>query len=401
MNIVCFPGAAYDFPLPTNRQQMMRRLALRGHRVLYVEPPRFPFSSIVRPKFTLPDFAAWVDRYKGVSERMRVDQGGLYLHTQLNPYPGADGGVVGPTVESLNRRLTSRTVERSRFIHDPHGFVLWIYTPAALWAARVLRPALVVYDCVDDYAAQPGFRAEPNAEQALAARADVVFASTQGLTERLRKINPNTHCLPNVADYDHFATSVTSTLPIPSELAELPRPILGYVGALDRYKFDSKLVLEVALAYPSGSIVLVGPTGVVERVAGAGDVAMQRLRQLPNVHLLGPRPHVVLPAYLQCFDVALIPYQRNKYTAECSPLKLHEYLAAGLPVAAAGLPAIRRFSNVVAYSDDGSDFLVQVERALAEGRSRSAERQAIARGYTWDAKVDGALRLIMQALEAR
>jgi glycosyltransferase involved in cell wall biosynthesis len=117
--------------------------------------------------------------------------------------------------------------------------------------------------------------------------------------------------------------------------------------------------------------------------------------------MLGPRPYDTLPAYLRCFDVGLIPYQRNRYTAECSPLKLHEYLAAGLPVAAAGLPALRPFKEIIAYSEDGSDYVRQVGRALAEGRTRVAERQAVALRYTWDAKVDEAERLIREAWERR
>lgn len=392
MRIVCFPGAAYDFPLPTNRQQMMRRLAERGHDVLYVEPPRFPFSALARPRLTLDSLSDWLHRYGGTISRLQTAAGRLQLHTELNPYPDAGSGALGPTFRALNRRWTARMVARALTCCD----VLWIYTPLALWAARVIAAKLVLYDCVDDYAAQPGCEDVREAEHALASEADLVFASTAGLAARLGRLNPHTHVLPNVADYDHFARARDGQLPVPSGMAMLPRPILGYVGALDRYKFDAGLVERVALAYPSGSIVLIGPHGLVDHAA---DEALARLSMLPNVHLLGARPYAALPAYLQCFDVGLIPYRRNRYTAECSPLKLHEYLAAGLPVVAAGLPALREFAGTIGYSDDGADFPALVARALAEGQTRAAERQAIARCYTWDAKVASAERLINEALE--
>ncbi len=392
MRIVCFPGAAFDFLLPTNRQQMMRRLAERGHEILYMEPARFPLSGLVRPGLSPASLRRWVRRYVGTAMRLRSSHGDLRIHTDLNLYPGAATGLLGPALASANRRWAARAIERAGMA----GAIFWIYTPLALWATRVLDPALVVYDCVDDYAEQPGYHAIRDAEAGLARRADLVFASTEGLARRLGQINYRTHVLPNVADYGHFATA--GRRPVPRELRDLPGPVLGYVGALDAYKFDAGLVAQVAHAYPHGSVVLIGPGGLVEREAGS-DVEMQRLRELPNVHLLGPRPYASLPAYLQCFDAGLIPYRRNRYTAECSPLKLHEYLAAGLPVAAAGLPALRPFAGVIAYSEDGSDYLAQVARALAEGGSRREERRAVARRYTWDAKVSEAERLIRRALE--
>jgi hypothetical protein len=396
MRIVCFPGAAYDFPLPTNRQQMMRRLAERGHEVLYVEPPRFPLSALVRPRPAPSALSEWLRRYAGAARRPRTSGGTLALHTELNPYPGADSGPLAPALLALNRRWTARAVERAGMA----GAILWIYTPHAAWAARALPSALVIYDCVDDYAEQPGYGDIRAAERQLACEAGLVFASTQGLADRLARINPHTHLMPNVADYDHFARARSGDLPIPPELAGLPRPILGYVGALDRYKFDARLVVRLARAYEHASVVLIGPSGLVEQ-HGKPDPAMAQLQALPNVHLLGRRPYAELPAYLQCFDAGLIPYQRNKYTAECSPLKLHEYLAAGLPVAVAGLPSLRPFADVIALSEDGSDYLAAVARALADGPARVADRQAVAQRFTWDTKLDWAERLIHEALERR
>ncbi len=87
MQILCFPGAAYDFPLPTNRQQMMRRLAERGHDVLYVEPPRFPLSSLVRPALTRDSLALWLRR---TGQRLLAASLGLIL-----------GGALGNAVDRV------------------------------------------------------------------------------------------------------------------------------------------------------------------------------------------------------------------------------------------------------------------------------------------------------------
>ncbi|GAC1557703.1 MAG: glycosyltransferase family 1 protein [Herpetosiphon sp.] len=402
MRIVCFPGAAYDFPLPTNRQQMMRRLAQRGHDVLYIEPPCFPLRSTVRSARTRAALRRWYNRFADVATARETGTARLMLHTELNPYPGADSGVFGRTLAALNQRWTAEVIHRWQ-ASSPSGtqkVVLWLYTPAAVWAVRALKVDLVVYDCVDDYASQPGFRGAEH-EQALARRADLIFASTDGLAARLREFNSHTHFSPNVADYDHFATACSGRWPVPAEMRALPRPIFGFVGALDGYKFDAALVTELARAFPHGSVVLVGPAGLVEDSDVTAKQQMEELRNQPNVHVLGQRPYEVLPAYMQQFDVGLIPYARNEYTDQCSPLKLHEYLAAGLPVLATGLPAIRQFADIIVYAEERQDFIGGATRALEQIQSGVAERQAVAQRFTWERKVATAERLIYAALEGR
>ncbi len=58
------------------------------------------------------------------------------------------------------------------------------------------------------------------------------------------------------------------------------------------------------------------------------------------MHLLGTRAYDELPAVLRGADAALIPYALNELTASIFPMKVYEYLAAGLPVVATPLPAL-------------------------------------------------------------
>src|SRR5262249_55743245 len=147
-----------------------------------------------------------------------------------------------------------------------------------------------------------------------------------------KRFNPNTHWVPNGVDVDHFSQRAAPA----DDVRDLPRPRLGFVGGLSEW-VDLGLVAHLARARPDWSLILVGPVGI--------DAAP--VRNLPNVRLLGPRPYAALPAYLVAMDEGLIPFEQSPVTYHADPIKAYEYLAAGLPVVATDLPALRRLAPLV------------------------------------------------------
>jgi len=119
---------------------------------------------------------------------------------------------------------------------------------------------------------------------------------------------------------------------------------------------------------------------------------LERSRELGlegRVSLPGPRPHDRIPELLAAFDVGLIP-AINDYA---SPLKLHEYMAAGLPVVAPRQANILevvedRHSALVFGPGEGSE-LGAALGLLAGDRERRREMGArareviVARDLTW------------------
>jgi glycosyltransferase involved in cell wall biosynthesis len=97
----------------------------------------------------------------------------------------------------------------------------------------------------------------------------------------------------------------------------------------------------LARARRDWSIALVGPIG-----PGDPSTDVSPLRAEPNIHLLGKRPYEQLPDVLRGADAALIPYARNELTASIFPMKVYEYLAAGLPVVAAPLPSLEGVEGI-------------------------------------------------------
>ncbi len=378
-DVVLFSTADWDHPFWTNKQRVAQHLAARGFRVLYVES-----LGLRRPTAAARDLGRIARRLRRATQGLRRVEENLWVASPLAlPWHG------NRAARWVNERLVARNLAaccRRLDFRDP---ILWTYNPLAGPLASRLSGSLVVYHCVDDLSAAPHLPelAIRRAERQLCQQADVVFATSRALASRCLAWNPATHFLPNVADYDHFSQARQAG-PIPDDLASIPRPRIGFVGALSHYKVDFELIAAAAQARPDWQWVLIGQVG-----EGQPDTSIEVLRQ-PNIHVLGPRPYAELPAYLRGFDVATIPARENPYTSAMFPLKFFEYLSAGLPVVASGVPALTEFSAACELAASHGEFISAVDRILAGQRPSLETCLELARRFTWEWRIGEMISLL-------
>jgi glycosyltransferase involved in cell wall biosynthesis len=168
---------------------------------------------------------------------------------------------------------------------------------------------------------------------------------------------------------------------------------LGYAGLVSS-RLDLPLLAELAAIRPEWRLVLVG-----EIVPAGCQTELARLTALPNVTLAGPRPAAEMPGIIARWDVGLIPYRVNEETRRASPLKLYEYLAAGLPVVSADVPAVRPFAGLIEIAGGPEETAVAVARALAtDSAAARAGRRAAVREHSWDARVESLSAMLAEAL---
>jgi glycosyltransferase involved in cell wall biosynthesis len=312
---------------------------------------------------------------------------GVTARKSLNLLPFGQRFRMADRVNGLLGRLVVSASARRL----PAPRVVWLYDPRAAWAIGAGGTALAVYDCVDDYAQQVGHvrgrDLVADADTRAAARSDLVFATTRALRERHLRSNPNTHHVGNVGDFEHFRAAADPTT-TREDLTALPRPVLGFAGNFLSGKVDPTVVETLADAYPTGTLLLAGPAD--ERLAGA----LASLATRANVRWLGQIAYDELPSVVAAFDVGLIPYETNAYTRNVFPLKLYEYLAAGKPVVATGLPELSGMEPDVVVVDGADELTVAVDAALAASASEDVERrQALARENTWETRTSRLLEL--------
>jgi glycosyltransferase involved in cell wall biosynthesis len=221
----------------------------------------------------------------------------------------------------------------------------------------------------------------------LAKTADVVFATSTSLVEKLAEKNPNTFLASHGVKYDLFRTALSDELSVPEDLLSLQKPVVGYYGLIEDW-MDLDLVAAIAKKHPEWSIVLIGKV-MVDTSA---------ISSLPNVHLLGRKPHHELPAYCKGFSVGILPHKVNSLTINMNPIKLREYLSAGLPVVATDLPEVRRGSELCVTTKSYEEFEEAVAAAIAsDTRQKRRERSESMSLETWDRKVEALGKLVSEA----
>ncbi len=372
--VVCVGFNDWDNEVWTNQHHLMARLAATGSEILFIE------SLGLRQ----PQLGSGRD-LRRIARRLRA---GLAA-----PRRRAGGvTVLSPLVIPLHRfgwlralnavllRAQVRAAARRLGMRRP---ILWAYVPQGEVLIDALDPELIVYHCVDDIAAQAGVDAASfaAAEQRFARRADLVIASAPPLAERMGALSERVLYAPNVADTALFATALEPG-PIDPALAELPAPRIVFVGAVVAKKLDFELLISVARSRPEWTFALVGPVGL-----GDPDTDVTALEHEPNIHLLGVREQRTLPAVLRGAAAGLIPYRSSRLTASIFPMKVYEYLAAGVPVVATGLPSLAGVAEV-SLVDGAQDAVDALDRAVAMGGD--AERRArsvAAAGHSYEQRL--------------
>src|SRR5690349_7342882 len=124
------------------------------------------------------------------------------------------------------------------------------------------------------------------------------------------------------------------------------------------------------------------------------------LNVLSNVHFLGRKPYAQRPGYCKAFDVALMPFKWNELTLNANPLKVREYLAAGLPCVSTPLPEVEKV-GLCRLARTPEEAVQQVEECLREGAGPSRERAQQIFHESWQARVEEIRRHVGRTLRSR
>jgi glycosyltransferase involved in cell wall biosynthesis len=360
-----------------SKKQVMRRLA-RRHRVLWVNA-----INVRAPRLAKKDFSRAFEKIAAFRQGLKNVEANVWVLAPLYvPFHG------NPLARRFNRWFLGWQVRRAARKLGFQQPVTWTYVPTSADIVGTLGERLIVYHCVDEYAAFSDAAAEVlHREKDLVEKAHLVIVCSEALLESKKKWNPRTHLVTHGVDFEHFRKAADPATPVAKEVRKLTRPVLGFHGLIADW-VDIAMLAELAKRRPEWSIVVVG----------RADTDISPLEGLSNVHVLGHRPYERLPEYLRGFDVALLPFLQNELTINANPLKLREYLAAGLPVVAAPLPEIARLRPLVELATTAEEYEHAIERLRGEGRmGPSAERAEAVRGESWDVKVAEMERLVFAA----
>jgi uncharacterized SAM-binding protein YcdF (DUF218 family)/glycosyltransferase involved in cell wall biosynthesis len=387
-DILCISSIDWDF-IWQGHQEIMSTLAMQGHRVLFLENTGVRSPSVRDIPRVRQRIRNWWKGTKG----FREERPNLFVYSPIVlPMP------YSRLARWINRALLLRSMRRWMRATGFFRPIVWTFlpTPLTLDLIRDLDPQLTVYYCIDDFASSSmGARRIVASEVALFLTADLVFVTSEKLRQRAAMHSDHVHLFPFGVKFDAFDRIREEAAAPPVDVAQLRRPVAGYVGGLHQW-VDQDLVAAVAARLPEFSIALVGPE----------QSDLSTLRATPNIVLLGLKPHSELPRYVKAFDVGLVPYRRTDYTANVYPTKLNEYLVMGIPVVATDLPEIRRFNaehgDVVTIAGDADAFAAAIRQAIEPSSAAMiARRIEVAESNSWQSRIAKMKVLIEDALDRR
>ncbi len=266
---------------------------------------------------------------------------------------------------------------------DFKNIVLWSYLPTFTGYFGQLGERLSVFEAVDNWLEHSSYaslrdRLKLNYET-IRHKADLIFTTSPDLVKFFDR-TAGCMFIPNGVSLRHLATAPKV---VGRDIANLPRPIIGYGGTLQEDRLDVDLVRYLALANPTKSFVLLGSMWPGIRAS-----LEQKLKPLPNVYFFGRKTYAEAQAYYREFTVAIIPYLQNEFNRHTNPLKLYEYLGVGKPVVATSRLGLEEFGDLIRVGVTPEDFNQQLLKALAEtGEAAAAGRKEFVQQHTWDVRV--------------
>jgi len=346
---------------PSSTQHLIQRIS-RQRPIVWVNS-----IGLRQPRLNSHDIYRTVQKLRGtkhqsVRHSAPVLTGNRVVSLRTIPAPRSR---LSRMVSSGLMKLQLRSLSGEKAFRRP---ILWTSLPTAVDMVGRLNEYAVVYYAGDDFSALAGVDHEVVAqrEAELADKADMIIAASDVIARRFP--SHKTRVLPHGVDYDLFSTPANR-----ADALHDGRPVAGFYGSISEW-LDLEMIRDVARQLPDWRFVFIGKIET--------DISV--LTDIPNLDLVGPRPHKELPGWSQHWDVSLLPFRDNRQIQASNPLKLREYLAAGRPVVSTEFPALNGYRDLVQIASGAGEFADAI-RNTGQHDLANIMRERV-RLETWDAR---------------
>ena len=365
----------------------MSRFAKAGNRVIFVNSISMGLPSLSN-KDLLPRIVRKLRSYARLARP--TPEGVTVVSPAVIPFFGTR------LARAANRKLLAMQIGRLARRGGLTKPILWIAIPTAADMIGQFDEQLVIYQVSDKYDANlmdhaTDLQTIRKLHERAIDNADLVLYSGQKLLAEAERGRERSFLLEQAVDFDHWSQVGSGKLEIAESVARIPRPRLGYFGAIEPWLVDQELITRAARERPEWQWIFIG-----NKSRGV------EIEALPNTHFLPPVPYQELPRYAAGFDVCVLPWDTaHSFTSYGSAIKVREYLATGKPVVISPLPEYESMSDVLRIARSHDDWFRLVEEALQEDdpAAARARQEAVSLG-TWDARSEWVSSLIEKTLKS-
>lgn len=376
-NFVIFSLFPWNSPSGNNIKDMSLELA-RLHKVLYVDVPlKRKERWFMKDKSFVREVTG---RLRSAESLRKVDKNlWHYIPDEiLESVNSLTNNFLFDALNYINNRRMAKAIQKAVQEVGFDDYILMndndIYNGVLL--KKLLNPPTYVYYLRDNLSAFSYWKRQvTRLEPELIRSADLVVTNSEYLSDYAGKYNANSYYVGQGCDVTHYLQKPEQA-EIDLALKEIPRPIAGYIGALNAERLNIELILKIASKMPEFSFVLVGPEDETFKAS--------KLHELKNVYFPGNQKFSDLPKYVHGFDVAINPQSLNAITIGNYPRKVDEYLAAGIPVVATRTHAMNAFREHVYLAGTEEEYGSLLKLAIRENsETRADARRTFASTHTW------------------
>jgi hypothetical protein len=232
---------------------------------------------------------------------------------------------------AVGQRQLEAEIHRAAAKYDVAPIVVLTSPKYGLLARQLERRYPLVYYCADDYREYVGWGGMKmaEAEAKIIGRCALSVFVSEALRQRaIAEYDVHygaTFVSPNATEQRFLAHSSDGCTDTARPFACAARPVVGLLGGLNQ-RLNLNLIKAVADLPNVGTLAVVGPVDDATRRT-APDLCSHA-----KVVITGRLPHTQMHIYAHAIDAALIPYAASRINHFCSPMRLYDHLATGVPI---------------------------------------------------------------------
>ena len=379
-DVVCVAFPSWEGDYVKSTIQLMSELAAH-RRVLYVDY-QYTVKDVVQAIFKNP-FNIPIARILGFKKRLRtikLENGATIYVLSTPPVLPINFIKKVPLFEKLlhfNSYWQSSAIQRAlKDLNSKNYIVVNAFNPSyGIGLYDSFKPHIQTYYCYDEIGASYWAKDHgPRLEAQYMKMVDHVIVSSEGLQNSKKPFNNHIDTVKNGVDFELFHKAF---VPLSQKNAKKK---IGYIGTIDQ-RIDYDILKQLALEFPDTEIIIVGR--VLDDMSEVKEQT-DPLRAISNIRFEGAKPPTALMEYLKEFHIGIIPFIKNEQTAAIYPMKINEYLAAGLGVVATDFAPLSEFGEAIHVSTNTADFIQAVKDLLEQDSDhKQLARVEIAKQNSW------------------
>ena len=378
MDIICISSTSWEGTFVKSTVELMKYMAQR-HRVLFVDY-NYTYKDVMMS--LLKKSQAPVRRIFGLQNRLQktkaANDGTLWLLTLPPVFPVnfIKNKKLYVFIQRINVHIIRRSIlKATRKLQFTQSVVVNAWNPQiGTFLYQKLHEKLNVYYCFDEISVGPWTKEHgAYTEKQFLQMADVCIVSSYGLYQTKAPLTKQCFVVHNGVNFDLFRTGYSFPKKQPV--------VIGFIGMIAG-RIDFSILEEIARHFPEATLMLVGDVAFDGRSV---DQEVSQLKIHSNVVFTGAQPSEKLPHYLKSFHIGIIPNVKNTQTAAVYPMKINEYLAAGIPVVTTDFAPLDEFAGYITVARSTAGFIQGIEQELTSDNDQKRQaRQEIARRNSWD-----------------